>query len=147
RTLAAERGQQDYRTALSKVLQTSHDKASAMVQNPLLLYFICLIAFSDESIPDRTAPLIEKCIRELVKWEQFRPGSAWPKPEEFGVDAVFDILGKLALQSFSEETGLVREQTVKNLSEAHRIRFRELLLPARFIEQGESGYKFPLDTL
>lgn len=148
RAMAKERDLQDHTPALNKVLDTARGNAWAMVRNPLLLYFICLAAFSDESIPNRPAPLIDKCITELVRWEQRRPGSVWPKPEEFDAENVVLILGKLALRSFSQTTGIITESEVKEVlsDKQDRSRFRKLLVPAGFIGEVENGYKFILDT-
>jgi len=148
RAMARERDLPDHTPALNKVLETARGNGWAMVQNPLLLYFICLTAFSEESIPSRPAPLISKCIVELVQWEQRRPGSIWPKPEEFGAEDVIRILGQLALKSFSQSTGVVSEAALAKVlaDQKDRERLREWLVPAEFIKTGENGYRFTLDT-
>jgi hypothetical protein len=150
RAMASERELTDHMPVLNKVLATAHRKAWAMVRNPLFLYFICLTAFSEEFIPARPAPLIDKCLKELVRWEQRRPGSVWPKPEEFDAETVIEILGKLALKSFSQKTGLVSEEILvkeKVLADKQdRVRLRELLIPAGLIQHEDNGYRFVLDT-
>ncbi|HEX6649569.1 MAG TPA: NACHT domain-containing protein [Pyrinomonadaceae bacterium] len=148
RAMAIERDLTDHTLALNKVLETARGNGWAMVQNPLLLYFICLTAFSEEFIPDKPVPLISKCIAELVLWEQRRPGSIWPKPEEFGAEDVIRVLGQLALNSFSQSTGVVSEAVLPKIlsEEKDRVRLRELLVPAEFIEKAENGYRFTLDT-
>lgn len=150
RALASQFGV-DGTAAFEKVRQVAYGQAAIMARNPLLLSFMCLSAVSREAdkkieeFPTRPAPLLGECVEALVEWHRkFKPDSGWPN--ELTGSSVVKILGKLALHSFEDRSGVIHPEPIEELAATDKQHFLGHLAPARFVEQQHRDYSFPLET-
>jgi hypothetical protein len=140
-----------FEPALEKVLETASGRASSMSRNPLFLSFMCLTAVRKlgaaelERFPTRPAPLVGECVDALVEWHRVHKHSAtWP-PHLLGAE-VMKILAPLALETFTSGSGLVKQKAIADLDEEMKSIVLEHLVQARFLEQRDADYAFPLET-
>jgi HEAT repeat protein len=91
-------------------------------------------------------PLIRECVDALVEWHRkHKSSSAWP--DDLDGPALVRILAPLALQSFQDGSGLIKQDSLQKLGEKEeRRKFHQQLVAARFVEQRNGSYVFPLET-
>jgi hypothetical protein len=138
--------------ALQRVLHVARGQATLIASNPLLLSFMCFTAVRKqadgtlEEFSTRGAPLIGECVDALVEWHRkHKVNSIWPVHLDGG--GVSSILGKLALQSFKNQSGVIGQDDLGKLADLERSVFYEHLVPACFVMQRHQDYVFPVETL
>jgi len=143
----------DGEAACSKVLGVARSQVGLMARNPLLLSFMCLTAVSWEEegriqeFPSLPGEVLAECVEALVEWHRnrtYKPGSDWPR--ELTSNSVVRILGKLALRSFDDESGLIHPEALQELSDAEEAHFRDHLVQTRFVVQQHWDFAFPIET-
>jgi hypothetical protein len=143
----------DGEAAFSKVLRIVRSQAGLVARNPLLLSFMCLTAVKWEEegriqdFPTLPGQVLADCVEVLIEWHRnrtYKPGSDWPR--DLTPNAVMRILGKLALRSFGDESGLIHPQALQELSTAEEALFRDYLIQTHLVVQQHRDYAFPIET-
>lgn len=91
--------------------------------------------------------MLSECVEAPVEWHRdrtYKPGSDWPR--ELTSNSVVKILGKLALRSFDDESGLIHPEALQELSDSEEAHFRDHLVQTRFVVQQHRDFAFPIET-
>lgn len=129
----------------SVVLRVANSSGATMARNPLILSFMCLTAIQRqaegrlEDFPTRAAPLIGECVDALVKWHSIhKVYSGWP--DSLLAPTVTRVLAPLALGTFKDGSGVIKERSLDELGDdeamrgqtaPHRLRCGAIRLSAR----------------